>query len=639
MEVALLMGGTALLLSLSACENETLYPEMDLEGGEVVVAPHTVSVRLPTLPARLQIGDSIPVEVSAQSRGDGSPIGLVGATLLVRTSAGIERVASGRSEVAPATSGPVTLRFNLPIDAALARRLSLPGRLDFEVHGFAVNTRAVCVAAVEARPQQLPCAEIQGQRIAAGAMGPAMRTEIVAGRTVPLPAGAAVADIADMVADPGSGHLFLSNRPAHRVEVLELESLQFRSPISVGSEPWGLAMNRTGDTLMVANSGGTNISFVPTPSLREDLSRRLELPRVTLYDLNPTKPTILEFHNYTDRPHFLAQDAVGRLFYSVVPTQASPAGTIRTAQWRDGWRTWDTSLLFPEGILANTPPVTHRAVVQDLQNIAIANVDSINLIFGGPGPIARWLGTIVIYDHRPGYRPGDPDYLIRSDTLPPLAAIWQMYKRRSDIIAYPGYRWNLPKSAEMADTTFVASSGDRSRIIFGELPRSGAGRIVLWDARAGALSRVEDIHDLVNNTSDRITGIDLNRDGSIGVAHGEQAAYFFDPMLRLQGLAAVPEGRGVALLSDVGGRGSLAFVGTAEGTIDVLETSAHYRRVGTIPIRDPLVGPLRVISARGVNACPDLQELGPECVVARLYGITSAGVVEVEVLRRHLNLD
>jgi hypothetical protein len=72
--------------------------------------------------------------------------------------------------------------------------------------------------------------------------------------------------VADMVVDPGSQRVFLSNRGDRRIEVLELQRLAFATtPVLVGSEFWCMAMNRTGDTLLVANSGGTNISFSTRP--------------------------------------------------------------------------------------------------------------------------------------------------------------------------------------------------------------------------------------------------------------------------------------------------------------------------------------------------------------------------------------
>ncbi len=42
-----------------------------------------------------------------------------------------------------------------------------------------------------------------------------------------------------------------------------------------------MSMGLGGDTLIVANSGGINVSFVHTGTLREDLARRLEIPRVS----------------------------------------------------------------------------------------------------------------------------------------------------------------------------------------------------------------------------------------------------------------------------------------------------------------------------------------------------------------------
>lgn len=442
--------------------------------------------------------------------------------------------------------------------------------------------------------------------------------------------------IADLLVDPITQRVFMSNLGQHRIEVLDLAALEFQNAVSVGSQPWGLALNRTGDTLIVANSGGTNVSFVPTSTLQENLAQRFDLPRVTLYDYQEseeegTVTITLEFHNYVDRPQYIAQDFRGRLLYSAISTAAMPVGTIRVAEWKPGWEAWDARLLFPCCALTTNQAPTNRAVrpmpldSADL-SFAIANVDSISIEMEHVPPFAGATGNVIIWDHIPGSLPGSPGRNIQTEPLPIVAAIHDIYDQGSDIIVYPGARWNVPQASAMADTTFVAISGDRQWVAFGELPAAEPGRVIMWSAADSALSRVEDIQDMLNNSSDRIFGVELNQNGSLGVARGEQNTYFFGSDLRLQGLTpgSAAGGRGAGFRQGASTNRTLAFEPTAQGSLRVLETT-HYTVVAEFNLREAITGPFRVGPPRpGTDACPaDFRQGSPECVVATVYGVTS----------------
>ena len=101
----------------------------------------------------------------------------------------------------------------------------------------------------------------------------------------------------------------------------------------------------------------------------------------------------------------------------------------------------------------------------------------------------------------------------------------------------------------------------------------------------------------MGNTAERVIGLALNRDGSLGVARGAKG-FYFDRNLRLQGVAAAGSpgggvdmdpaentGRGVAYVSGVDRRAGLAY-------IDVIDTFT-FRSRGRIFMRDPVTGPLR----------------------------------------------
>src|SRR4029078_11597307 len=74
-------------------------------------------------------------------------------------------------------------------------------------------------------------------------------------------------------------------------------------------------------------------------------------------------------------------------------------------------------------------------------------------------------------------------------------------------------------------------------------------RIPMFNAPVGgdSLVLVGDVRDLLSNAAERVIGLGINYDGSLGVARGSQA-YYYGPTLRLQGVVAAgaPTG-GVAM--------------------------------------------------------------------------------------------
>jgi hypothetical protein len=458
--------------------------------------------------------------------------------------------------------------------------------------------------------------------------------------------------IADMVVDPATQRVFLSNHGQHQLEVLNLEGLTFHTGgVPVGSRPWGLSRSREGNTVIVANSGGSNVSFVSTTALEEDIVRRFEIPRVNLYEYVEQVDTIansvsieIRYFNYADRPQFIAQDAQGRLVYSATSTQASPGGTLRLAEIQPGWETWNTRLLFADGSVSSNPRAENRAVTGADDVTAVANLDSMTLVWREVNGIRLLTGEVVMFDHRPGTLPTAANHLIRSDTVPFFTAFQQMRTRGSDVVIFPGHSWLIPGATAIADTTFVTASADHQWIAVGEGLGEGAGRILIWGAgspgQEGALSRVEDVRDILNNTSDRVFGVDLNANGTLGAARGAFATYFFGRDLRLQGSTAAAAGgsRGIGFLGQSQNNRTLAFEPTGDRTLRILETT-HYRVVGEFALREMITGPFRVGPPRpGTTACPpDFRQGLPECVVATAYGVTDRRRLQVaDILHRDI---
>jgi hypothetical protein len=278
-------------------------------------------------------------------------------------------------------------------------------------------------------------------------------------------------------------------------------------------------------------------------------------------------------------------------------------------------------------------------IVYDSTKVVIAHVDSVDLyrVFDGDD-------LVEIHDHRSGF----PGTVISSGVLPLDSALAVMGANPDSDILWAKGTWVRERLA-LRDTTFVTASGDREWVAFGEggTGATEAGRITLWDASAARIHRRLLVVDLLSNASERVTGLDLNVDGTLGVARGTNASYYWSTDLRLQGSVAtdVAGGAGAALHpyhpsftpATPSSEQTLSFVGQADHTIRILDTT-HFSERGQIHIRDLIVGPLKAGPPLPTDndgqgkAC-----VGEDCVVVKLYAITDAGgVVVVDVRRRDI---
>ena len=252
-------------------------------------------------------------------------------------------------------------------------------------------------------------------------------TLLVYGRTFALPHDGSIGDVA---VDAARGNVFLSNTNFNLLEVWQSSSTNkgFASNgVAVGSLPWGLFISNNPDTLLVANSGGTNISRVyigstTAANLHEDLAHRI-LTRST-YTFSVTiqrdentgkiRLTAQGPFSYSDRPQYIAQSTGGRIYYSTRPTSTAPAGTIR---WLDpSLPVPDPRQIWQYGTQAKGTEQTY----------ALFNVDSISI--GATLPSSSASDTLFIWDHPYGQATG---VIAVSDTIP-LNAIAQAVAGGSD---------------------------------------------------------------------------------------------------------------------------------------------------------------------------------------------------------------
>ncbi|HEX7117692.1 MAG TPA: hypothetical protein VF212_02835, partial [Longimicrobiales bacterium] len=407
--------------------------------------------------------------------------------------------------------------------------------------------------------------------------------------------------------------------------------------------PWGIALNRTEDTLIVANSGGTNLSFVPLDGvpLEEDGARRLRTPNVVLFQIKETKDEFGarayeyvgrngdDFISFSDRPQFVAQDSTGLILYSTVPTGSTAEGTLRFV---DADPDPATLLDTPEAKLL----FNGKAVESSTDDMVIAHVDSL-LILDAVDDL------LVIWDHKYGF----PDSVIVGGPADRATAVNQLRAQGSDVFAQLG-AWNLEEIG-MSDTTFLATSGDRGWIAFGDGATVPFAQIIMWRAATRSISSDIDVSDLIENAAERVRGLGLSGNGSLGVAKGANGVYFFDTSLRQQGeiTGAIVAGGSGAVLHPAhpdyatltqSTDSTLAFVGTGRRSIKIVDTWNVSRERGEILIRDNIVGPLRAtLPLPGDLSDPACTSDPTQCVVVKLYGVTDAGgIVIVNVRKRDI---
>lgn len=626
-------------------------------------------------PARMELGDTVSVQVIGRDNTQGSGISRVGYTVrAISPTRGDTIVRNEERTFNPARTGIVTEEFKFApfnVDS-----LSLPDTLVFQVTGYLIDEDQNCSAAIPSDSLlTIDCLSLPtGETVADGPVGDNVLRPIVSGRTVRLQGGGRILDAA---VDTTHRNLFLSNIARDRVEVFRLQEERFLPPISVGSEPWGLWLNRAQDTLLVANSGGTNITNIfigPNTAgpeyegpFVEDAGRRLLTPDVFFFDVERSLDETggiryttfvipdAQPPGFSDRPQYLAVDSVGRILYSTKTTELGDRGTIRKAFVPSGQTDVEVVMFFQQGSLLEAPDF-----------VALANIDGLSVVPDTTGDDA-----MVLRDHTPGSRAsvltGGPSSIEQ--------AVSSLSSAGSDVFAGSG-RWNV-ESITFADTTFVSASGDGGWVVFGEGAVEPAGRVIMYDASTDQISSVIQVTDLMTNASEEVKGIGLNQDGTLGVARGD-FAYFFSTDLRLQGVSDLAVGgSGAALhplhadypsLQNTDGRYDpdvhLAFLGAGDATIEIVD-AFHFNRIGQLFIRDVVTGPLKVslpfpednagltcstrqvfngtgqyigdaidIFADANGQVPQPEIGGPTedlCVVAKLYAVTDEGVVVVDV--------
>lgn len=476
---------------------------------------------------------------------------------------------------------------------------------------------------------------VRSTGVALTGLVPAVDTALVVyGRTYSLPVNRN-GSIADLAVDRVRGNVFLSNLNYGRLEVWQKATQGFDAAgVAVGSQPWGITMSRTapaGDTLYVANSGGTNLSRVyvgaaTASGMSEDLANRLltrvsfmfKLTEVRDVSTGKIRLTVSAPITYSDRPQFVEQSSSGRLYVSTKPTAAAPLGTVRYM---------DPAAPAPDErfILAFATPGS------DPNSWLIANVDNATVTPASATSSAN--DALTLCDHPSGSTAAGTCVTTTSGIQATINALLAAVPQ-SDVEAGV----NLDESSlGLSDTTFAAASGDGKWISFGEgNTRRAFGRdLLLKDdgtvpGKYTYASPAINVTDLINNAADKIFGIALDKSGQTLGVHGVQTAFaaVAQPFTqRLLGTVnTFAQGSGITFHPNADGTATpaaerLGFVASANGSIDMIDI-AYYTGRGSLATKYNLYGPLRA----------SLPFPGDDpSVVFKLFGVSSSGLVVIDV--------
>ena len=423
---------------------------------------------------------------------------------------------------------------------------------------------------------------------------------LVAGTTRTLPNGGAVAD--GYFHEP-TGRLYLTNIERNQLEVFNFDSLNFqRTPIAVGSRPWGITVFPAGrgspigpvqNRLIVANSGGTNLSFV---QLNADgtgaENERYLLPNIVAYKISVAGGNITRsVVDFSDRPQYVGAVCNSgctetTVVFSTTPTGGQSGGFADKGTIRYENITRRSSHLFFE----------HATFLRDNKGDTL---EVVRLKSGTYGSDSTLLPFPIRMD-APGKPTRDAGFLVTM----------------ADI----GFR----------DTTFVRNSANFKRAIFGEGGIAKGSRTLTYDVDAGlrqvtqqvvtdtttgavstytsqlavvdaGVSPPSDVSDLIANAFSPVRGVAVSADGELFAIRAD-STYLFNNTLRLYGLLQTKGGNAGFDFHPLNAPGAnlsggtlatrLSFSASREPVLEVFDTRC-FQRVGVIAIKDPIIGPLK----------------------------------------------
>jgi hypothetical protein len=423
---------------------------------------------------------------------------------------------------------------------------------------------------------------------------------VVAGSTKSLPSGG---NVADAIYHGRTDRLYFTNIERNQVEVFSLADSTFKPPILVGSRPWGIAAwprdhsGVMGDTLLVANSGGTDISYINLNgggSGREVF--RYALPNIIVATVTSKRTasglliTERSTYDFSDRPQYIGTTCTGTGFgcgdviltYSTTPTP----GQSEPFDKNNGTLRWENLM-------------THQ--------------------------------SHFFFEQAMGQDPNSSDTLeiTRYDALTGDATVIVPQRQTAKAVSGSDFDYSITvRKAALGfrDTTFVRNSGNFTRAVYGEGGPVSGTRALTYDVNRGLVSQIvdpfgrvgilpipvidrgisqaADVSDFIANSFASVKGVAMNFDGSLAGIRAD-STYLLNLQLRLQGILGTTQSNaGLDFHPLNSGPNSfplssrLVFAASAEPVIEIFD-SYCYKRVATVPIRDPINGPIKSAIRQG----------------------------------------
>ena len=530
----------------------------------------------------------------------------------------------------------VTRRFSLGLQglSPLPRRIT--------VQGYACDRAAARNCSFTNNTTILPTApSLLGPQRSAAALIDTIT--VVAGITVALPFGGR---IADAIFNGNDSSLYLTNPNLGRVEIFQVANTTFVAAgiPTAGPQPWGISLwprdtlGNYGDTIVVANSGGTELSIIDVrPGVRR-LAWRQDLPDYLIETYRilvaPLREQILVF-DVSDRPQYVSSvcrvitgtstchsDSVFAI-YSTTPTlsSTSPFAGRATLRMEKLINTNNPALLFSHLFWELAGDSTLSSDGRDTLRIEMRrgrpyNVQEVQL--SACQGVTVDLGSFGL---------GDSTYVRNSGNFT-HAIMGEGGNITTQFARVVGYTTKAPLIHGAGTARFCATNSAVD--LFGRPLVSDSGE----NHRDLGVTPAIDVSDFISNTGVNIHSIATNFNGGTNLIRAD-SIYFLDEGMKLKGTAPAPLGafgmdmnyNHAFLAGDPGtptfppGTGNpndrIAFSARPDGNIDVWDTF-FYGLIGGIVVRDPIIGPLRV--ARNRNNTRQW-----------LFGVTGNGLVMLEL--------
>jgi hypothetical protein len=469
---------------------------------------------------------------------------------------------------------------------------------------------------------------------------------VVAGVTRALPAGS---HIGDAIYDKNTNELYLTNTPFSRVEIFQVANTAFVAGgiITAGPFPVGVALwprdtlGNYGDTIVVANTGGTELSVIDVRAAARQLVWRQDLPDFLIETYKVIQSggifrVDIEVFDVSDRPQYVA-------------TVCRPAGGTACAK----------DSIF--AVYSTTPTASSTSPFSGKGTIRMEKLRN---------PAEFGFNPDSLFGHLFWEIAGDSTLTsLGNDTLRIELRRGLPYNSQQVVLsACRGVMVQLSRFG-LGDSTFVRNSGNFTHAFFGEGGNVSTqfARVMNYSTRGSlrhgaptfltcatssattdagfndsdnGMSPAIDVSDFISNTGVKIVSIATNFNGGTNLVRAD-SVYVLDEGLRLKGTACPLTADGLSCVQGAAGMdmnynhnfaagtgGTPAFGGTGspnnremfvarpDGNIDVFDTF-FYGKIASIPIRDPIVGPLRVA----------LDPLGNQL----LFGVTTTGLVMVQL--------